>query len=49
MTNVATKADLRELQEQLEHQITRMTIRLGSLAVVLTGLMFAALEIWPPH
>ena len=47
--NVATKQDLRELREQLEHQNTRMTIRLGSLVVVMSGLLFAALHYWPPH
>ncbi len=54
--NVATKTDLRELEqrlelrlEKLERQIDRMVIRLGALAVVVAGLLFAALQRWPPH
>jgi hypothetical protein len=54
--NVATKADLRELEQRLdvrfanlERRIDQMVIRLGGLAVVLAGLLFAALQRWPPH
>ena len=61
--NVATKTDLRELEqrldlrfaalntrfEQVERQIDRMVTRLGALAVVLFGLLFGALHLWPPH
>jgi hypothetical protein len=61
--NVATKADLRELEqrldvrfaaidvrfEQLDRRIDQMVIRLGALAVVIAGLLFAALQRWPPH
>src|SRR5215831_13997747 len=54
--NVATKADLRDLEqrldlrfEKLERQIDRMVTRLGALAVVLLGLLFGALHLWPPH
>ena len=54
--NVATKTDLRELEqrlelrfERLERQIDRMVIRLGALAVVVAGLLFAAFQRWPPH
>jgi len=54
--NVATKTDLRELEqrlelrfEKLERQIDRMVIRLGALVVVVAGLLFAALQRWPPH
>ena len=72
--NVATKADLRELEqrielleqrferrfeqleqrfelrfEQLERRIDRMVVRLGALVVVVVGLLFAALQRWPPH
>ena len=47
--NVATKADLRELEQRLELKIDRVVIRLGSLSVVLFGLLFAALHVWPPH
>jgi len=61
--NVATKTDLRELEQRLEvrfanldvrfanleRQIDRMVVRLGALAVVVAGLLFAALQRWPPH
>lgn len=54
--NVAAKTDPRELEqrlelrlEKLERQIDRMVIRLGALAVVVAGLLFAALQRWPPH
>jgi hypothetical protein len=33
----------------LESQIDRMVIRLGALVVVVAGLLFAALQRWPPH
>jgi hypothetical protein len=51
--NVATKTDLRDLEQRLElrfekfrRQIDRMVIRLGALAVIVAGLLFAA---WPSH
>ena len=54
--NVATKADLAELRTDLretelslEARIDRVVVRLGSLMVVLLGLLFAALHSWPPH
>jgi hypothetical protein len=61
--NVATKTDLRELEQRLElrfanldvrfanleRQIDRMVVRLGALAVVVAGSLFAALQRWPPH
>jgi hypothetical protein len=54
--NVATKTDLRELEQRLElrfvaleRQIDRMVTRLGALAVVLLTLLFGALHLWPPH
>ena len=40
--NVATKADLRELEQRLK-------IWLGSLILATGGLLFAALHYWPPH
>jgi hypothetical protein len=40
--NVATKTDLRDLEQRLK-------IWLGSLIVVVAGLLFAALHYWPPH
>ena len=54
--NVATKTDLRELEQRLElrfvaleRQIDRMVTRLGAVVVVVAGLLFAALHYWPPH
>ena len=54
--NVATKTDLRDLEQRLElrfekfrRQIDRMVIRLGALAVIVAGLLFAALQCWPSH
>lgn len=35
--------------EQVERRIDGMVIRLGALVVVVTGLLFVALQHWPPH
>ncbi|MFZ3237007.1 MAG: hypothetical protein WA184_16770, partial [Stellaceae bacterium] len=40
--NVATKTDLRDLEQRLK-------IGLGSVLVVALGVLFAALHYWPPH
>jgi hypothetical protein len=40
--NVATKTDLRDLEQRLK-------IWLGSLIVAAAGVLFAALHYWPPH
>lgn len=40
--NVATKTDLRDLEQRLK-------IWLGSVIVVALGVLFAALHYWPPH
>jgi hypothetical protein len=40
--NVATKADLRELEQRLKTW-------LGSLLIVAITALFAALHYWPPH
>ena len=45
----ATKQDLQLVKTELEGKIDRVVIRLGSLMVVLPGLLFAALHYWPPH
>jgi uncharacterized protein Yka (UPF0111/DUF47 family) len=54
--NVATKADIAELSHRIdlvERRIDlvehRLMTRLGSLIVVVVGLLFAALHYWPPH
>jgi hypothetical protein len=50
------RADIRALELQLQtrfdetdRRIDRVVTRLGSLIVVLAGLLFAALHYWPPH
>jgi hypothetical protein len=47
--NVATKADIAELRAQIELVKHQLWTRLGSLVVVVAGLLFAALHYWPPH
>jgi hypothetical protein len=51
--NVATKLDLQLLKSELAAKIDvvrhQLLTRLGSLMVVLLGLLFAALHYWPPH
>ena len=47
--NLATTADLLALEQRLEARIDRVVVRLGSLVVVVTGVLFAALHYWPPH
>jgi hypothetical protein len=55
-TTIATKADLQLLEQKLTSQMelirkdmqllsTTMTVRLGSMLVVSTGLLFAALKL----
>jgi hypothetical protein len=43
------KADIRQLELRLNRRVDNMVTRLGSLMVVLLGLLFAALHYWPPH
>lgn len=52
----ALHAELREMKqrfesrfEKIERRIDRMVVRLSALAVVVAGLLFAALQRWPPH
>jgi hypothetical protein len=54
--NVATKADLALLRQDLalvkadlEAKIDRIVVRLGALVVVVVGLLFGALHLWPVH
>jgi hypothetical protein len=47
--NVATKQDLQLLKAELEAKIDRVVLRLGSLIVIIAGLLFGALHYWPPH
>jgi hypothetical protein len=44
----AVKADLREVELRLEARIDRVVVRLGSLVVVVAGLLFVALRYLPP-
>jgi hypothetical protein len=51
------KQDLQALEQRMllrcfakvEARIDRVVVRLGSLIVVLTDLLFEALHYWPPH
>jgi hypothetical protein len=58
--NVATKGDIGDLRNEIRQVETRLNARtdlvehrlftrLGSLAVVLSGLIVAAMHWWPPH
>jgi hypothetical protein len=40
---------LQLLKAEIEARIDRVVIRLGSLMIVLLGLLFAALHQWPPY
>ena len=44
----AVCADLAALEQRLERRIDLMVTSLGALVVVLAGLLFAALHLWPP-
>jgi hypothetical protein len=44
----AVKGDLREGELRLEARINRVVVRLGSLVVVVAGLLFVALRYLPP-
>jgi hypothetical protein len=44
----AVTGDLREVELRLEARIDRVVVRLGSLVVVVTGLLFVALRYLPP-
>ena len=47
LTELEQRLDLRF--EQPERQIDRMVVRLGALVFVIAGLLFTALQRWPPH
>ena len=44
-STLATKQDIRRLEQKLELLQASMTIRLGSILVVAMGLLFAALKL----
>lgn len=43
----ALKSDMRELELRLEARIDRVVLRLGSLIVILTGIVLAAIRYLP--
>lgn len=45
----AVRCDLHEVELRLDGKIDRMVARLGALVVIVAGLLFAALQHWPPH
>jgi hypothetical protein len=45
----ALRAEMHQIEARLDAKIDRTVTRLGSLMVVLLGLLFAALHYWPPH
>jgi hypothetical protein len=53
---IATKTDLRELEQRLElrfagldRRVDQMVIRLGGIVIALAAMLFGALRLWPPH
>jgi 3-oxoacyl-ACP reductase-like protein len=48
-TEIALKANIAAVDARLTLVEHRLMTRLGGLAVVLTGILFAALHYWPPH
>jgi hypothetical protein len=48
-TEVTLKADIAAVRADLVLVEHRLLTRLGGLAVVLAGALFAALRYWPPH
>jgi hypothetical protein len=45
----AVRSEVHEIELRLEARIDRVVIRLGTLIVALTGILFAALHYWPPR
>jgi hypothetical protein len=45
----ALKADIARLDGRIDLVEHRLMTRLGGLMVVLAGILFAALRMWPPH
>jgi hypothetical protein len=45
----ALKADSARLEGRIDRVEHRLMTRLGGLMVVLAGILFAALHMWPPH
>ena len=47
--NVATKADVDNIRNQLAIAVRDLKIWAGSIAVIIAGLLFGALHQWPPQ
>ena len=47
--NVATKADIDNLRNELAIAVRDLKIWVGSIAVIIAGLLFGALHQWPPQ
>ena len=47
--NVATKADIDNLRNELAIAVRDLKIWAGSIAVIIAGLLFGALHQWPPQ
>ena len=47
--NVATKADLTRIEGRIDLVEHRLLTRLGGLMIIVGGILFAALHVWPPH
>lgn len=45
----AVGGEMREMELRTDARIDRVVTRLGSLVVIIAGLLFAALHYWPPH
>jgi hypothetical protein len=48
-TRAELKADIAAVNAKVDLVEHRLMFRLGSLIVVVVGLLFAALHYWPPH
>jgi hypothetical protein len=46
---IAVRADLAAVRAELSHKIDTMVARLVAAVVVALGVLFAALQHWPPH
>jgi hypothetical protein len=47
--NVATKADVDNIRNELAIAVRDLKIWAGSIAVIIAGLLFGALHQWPPQ
>jgi hypothetical protein len=47
--NVATKADVDNIRNEIAIAVRDLKIWAGSIAVIIAGLLFGALHQWPPQ